>query len=607
KNAFFKVFAPASAPVGLWRLEVKCQLHPQHKDYSDFTFFEPTDLYMLFNPWCKDDSVYMENVADLEEYVMNENGKIYMDTYKQPRGRPWVFGQFDDVVLHVSAYILELASLSDTMRSNPVHVVRAIAAAINDKSNGGIMEDKWDGGYRISNAPGNWTGSVRIFEEYVSNGYQPVKYGQCWVFSALVTSVCRSLGIPCRSVTNFMSAHDSSSSSSSLVIDNFYNKDGKKLPGGPDGINTDSMWSFHVWNDVWMARSDLPKGYGGWQAIDATLQHQPNSELECGPASVEAIRCGDIGMDYDVPQLFSKVNMDVRYWAEDKNADSGFARINVTPTQAGRCVLTKLPGKDDDTGNLDKEDITSQYKTQNSKVLNHIIKQGGGLGSTQESCDFKSAVKEDVLFTVHKPQQTQIGQPLQIKVVAINQSNSVRTVKVNLSTCSVFYTGVQHSVIKKSEAKLVLAPHQHQNMTVTVQYNEYWKQLVEGCFINMHVVSHVQETKQMYAEEEAFVIEKPRLHIKNHGEYKVGKQCAVTISFINPLDTALTNCHLSIDGVGLLRPTTLHFDKDVDAFGQFSYTLQFSPRIHGSRKIVASFSSHELFDINSVISLHVNK
>ena len=30
--------------------------------------------------------------------------------------------------------------------------------------------------------------------------------------------------------------------------------------------------NFHVWNDVWMARPDLPQGYGGWQAIDATPQ-----------------------------------------------------------------------------------------------------------------------------------------------------------------------------------------------------------------------------------------------------------------------------------------------------------------------------------------------
>ena len=27
-----------------------------------------------------------------------------------------------------------------------------------------------------------------------------------------------------------------------------------------------------MWNDVWMTRPDLPQGYGGWQAIDATPQ-----------------------------------------------------------------------------------------------------------------------------------------------------------------------------------------------------------------------------------------------------------------------------------------------------------------------------------------------
>ena len=32
--------------------------------------------------------------------------------------------------------------------------------------------------------------------------------------------------------------------------------------------------NFHVWNDVWMARPDLPLGYGGWQAVDATPQER---------------------------------------------------------------------------------------------------------------------------------------------------------------------------------------------------------------------------------------------------------------------------------------------------------------------------------------------
>ena len=80
--------------------------------------------------------------------------------------------------------------------------------------------------------------------------------------------VCRALGIPSRSVTNFSSAHDTEGS---LTIDNFIGDDGKSV----EGLTGDSTWNFHVWNEVWMERPDLePGGYGGWQAIDATPQEE---------------------------------------------------------------------------------------------------------------------------------------------------------------------------------------------------------------------------------------------------------------------------------------------------------------------------------------------
>jgi hypothetical protein len=67
-----------------------------------------------------------------------------------------------------------------------------------------------------------------------------------------------------------VSAHDANAS---LTIDRYYTADMEMMeydPTNPDG--EDSIWNYHVWNDVWMARPDLPKGYGGWQAIDATPQ-----------------------------------------------------------------------------------------------------------------------------------------------------------------------------------------------------------------------------------------------------------------------------------------------------------------------------------------------
>ncbi|RXG50972.1 Hemocyte protein-glutamine gamma-glutamyltransferase [Armadillidium vulgare] len=212
---------------------------------------DETDLYILFNPWCKDDLVYLEDEAGREEYVMNDKGKVYVGAYRTPRGRHWAFGQFEDVCLPVACYILELSRLPHSERGNPVQVVRAVSAGVNSNDENGILVGKWDGEYSDGIAPYKWTGSVGILDEYVKNSFTPVRYGQCWVFSALATTICRALGIPCRSVTNFVSAHDTNSS---LTIDKFFDKDGNEIEGGPDGDNWDSVWNFHVWNDVWMAR-----------------------------------------------------------------------------------------------------------------------------------------------------------------------------------------------------------------------------------------------------------------------------------------------------------------------------------------------------------------
>ena len=86
-------------------------------------------------------------------------------------------------------------------------------------------------------APWYWTGSPAILSQWLKTG-SPVKYGQCWVFSALVTTVCRSLGIPCRSVTNFASGHDTNAN---LVLEFYVNADGSR-----DSRQDDSMWNFHV-------------------------------------------------------------------------------------------------------------------------------------------------------------------------------------------------------------------------------------------------------------------------------------------------------------------------------------------------------------------------
>lgn len=37
--------------------------------------------------------------------------------------------------------------------------------------------------------------------------------------------------------------------------------------------------NYHCWNECYMSRPDLPTGFGGWQAVDATPQETSDGKL----------------------------------------------------------------------------------------------------------------------------------------------------------------------------------------------------------------------------------------------------------------------------------------------------------------------------------------
>ena len=67
--------------------------------------------------------------------------------------------------------------------------------------------------------------------------------------------------------------------------------------------------NFHVWNEVWMSRADLPAGFGGWQAVDATPQEESpqGGGYRLGPCPVRAIKLGQ-RMNYDVEFVISEAS-----------------------------------------------------------------------------------------------------------------------------------------------------------------------------------------------------------------------------------------------------------------------------------------------------------
>lgn len=257
------VKSAVNCSVGEYQLDILTHALKDGEKKDEYRKQLAAKVYLLFNPWCKDDTVYMESEEEKAEYVLNDVGYLYYGTSRYLGKMHWNFGQFDEDVFKCVLYLLE-EHLDVEHRNNSVVMSRKMSAAVNVQDDGGVLHGRWDGEYTDGAKPTSWQGSVAILEQYM-NTKETVKYGQCWVFSGVLTTVMRCLGIPTRSVTNFSSAHDTDRS---VTIDECVDENDDMI----DELNYDSVWNFHVWNDCWMARPDLPVGFGGWQAIDATPQ-----------------------------------------------------------------------------------------------------------------------------------------------------------------------------------------------------------------------------------------------------------------------------------------------------------------------------------------------
>lgn len=134
---------------------------------------------------------------------------------------------------------------------------------MNIQDNNGVLYGKWTGDYTGGINPSAWSSVPTIINRYMESGGNSVKYGQCFVFAAAFNTVLRALGVPCRIITNFPSAIVRDRD---MTVDYYYDENDRLLNG------KDSEWNFHVWNECWMTRPDLPQGFDGWQVIDATPQ-----------------------------------------------------------------------------------------------------------------------------------------------------------------------------------------------------------------------------------------------------------------------------------------------------------------------------------------------
>uniref|UniRef100_A0A8C2YTA1 Protein-glutamine gamma-glutamyltransferase 4 n=2 Tax=Chinchilla lanigera TaxID=34839 RepID=A0A8C2YTA1_CHILA len=575
------VIAVTSAPhaiVGVYSLEVKSGRH----------LFEPEDstVYLLFNPWCPDDAVFLPTEEERAEYILSDTGYVYMGSFRQVKEKPWNYGQFEKNILDCCIFLMTQSYLKTMDMRDPVMVGRNMGAMVNSQNKDGVLVGNWSGEYQGGTAPHLWTGSAPILQRYYSTR-TPVSFGQCWVFAGVLTTVLRALGIPARAVTVFDSAHDTEEN---LTLDMFVNEMGKTVPNKTN----DSIWNFHVWTEAWMKRKDLPPGNDGWQVVDGTPQELSQGLYCCGPSPVAAVRRGNIFMGYDTKFVFSEVNADKLVWlVRTVGRREKVSLLSVETMSIGKNISTKAVGQDR------RSDITHQYKfPEGSSDERAIMDHAFSLLSFRR--EYTLPTKENLLELLVQEEPVRLGDPLNFSVTLRRKAATPQTVIFSGSFDLQSYTGRQLAHLGVVQ-KTVHVKEQVSNVVLTWESDTYTGSLDafdDEPVVKGFIMAEVTETQETIATEVSLCFRYPLFTIELPNTGRVGKELVCTCIFRNSLLIPLTQVRFSIESLGLSSVQSVK-QGTVPPGQTVQSQIRCVPVRAGPRKFIIKLSSLQVKEIHA--------
>ncbi|XP_036605376.1 protein-glutamine gamma-glutamyltransferase 2 [Trichosurus vulpecula] len=574
------ISSPAHAPIGIYKLSMEVVTG------SHSNIFSLAGFVLLFNPWCPADTVYAEKDDFRKEYVLNQHGVIFQGSCSFIIMTPWNFGQFDDGILDICIELLDMNPkfIKDpgrdcSRRGSPVYISRLISAMVNFNDDKGILHGRWDNNYCDGIAPTTWIGSVDILRKWKKSGCCPVKYGQCWVFAAVACTVMRCLGIPSRVITNYYSAHDSNAN---LVIDMYRDEKGEMLKD-----MSEMIWNYHCWVEGWMARPDLKSGCDGWQAIDPTPQEKSEGVYCCGPASVKAIKNGEVNTKYDAPFVFAEINADVVEWIR-KN-DGNVQRLRTRTSVVGVMISTKAIGKDE------REDITHQYKHPEGseeerdtyKRANHLNKLTSQEGQPGD---------DSVMIKIKVSPDMNKGSDFDVFGVINNTSSEEQSCRLLIAARTVSYNGrLGPECCRKDMPSVIVEPSSEKKIPLRIIYSQYRDHLRETNLIKVKMLLQVQRSQTFLLAERDIYLLNPEIKIRILGEPKKNRKLVAELSVKNPLQVPLLGCVFTAEGTGLTQGQKIvEITDPVEPGSTVTARMDLMPQWPGLHKLVVNFESDKM-------------
>ncbi|XP_033620863.1 erythrocyte membrane protein band 4.2 [Fukomys damarensis] len=527
------VTTPVDAVIGHYSLLLQVLGRKQHL-LGQFT--------LLFNPWNREDAVFLQNEAQRREYLLDQNGLIFLGTADYIQEEPWDFGQFESDVMDLSLDLLGVDKQVEEW-SQPAHVARVLGALLDALKEKKVLPTPQTQAAQERALLSKRRGSAPILRQWLTGQGRPVYEGQAWVLAAVACTVLRSLGIPARVVTTFSSAQNTGGG---LLVDEYYSEEGLQVGEGQRGC----IWIFRTSTECWMSRPDLCQGFDGWQILYPKALSGGGVLGACDLVPVRAVKEGALELMPAVADLYASVNASCVVW---KCCEDGKLELtNFNTKYVGNNISTKVVGSNR------CEDITQNYKypagsLQEKEVLERVQKER--LRHKKHSSIYPPSCElDDPLYLfLEAPRFLPLGGDAQLSVTLNNPGDQEKMVQLVIGAQAVYYNGVHATDLWRKKLSLRLSANQVKKITTSLSFSSFEQNLPENsCLRLTSVATHSASSLSCFAQEDV-AIRRPHLIVEMPEVAKQHQCLRASVRIHNSLDFPMKDCEVSIFGKGLIH------------------------------------------------------